>query len=167
MALEARIVTLTDSEDQPIAPRTDADAVAYDEGKYGEGILSSCAFKVLLKHEESDLQMIQESINLSKQETDILPSLPRGTGLVVANKNNTVVEFTMTPKEHDLITTDPADLRRRKKIRMEQMKNNQHTDTDSAYTNRFILNDIQPVYVLVDEANESRYTLMPEEDDEL
>ena len=143
------------------------DAVAYDEGKYGEGILSSCAFKVLLKHEESDLQMIQESINLSKQETDILPSLPRGTGLVVANKNNTVVEFTMTPKEHDLITTDPADLRRRKKIRMEQMKNNQHTDTDSAYTNRFILNDIQPVYVLVDEANESRYTLMPEEDDEL
>ena len=47
------------------------------------------------------------------------------------------------------------------------MKNNQHTDTDSAYTNRFILNDIQPVYVLVDEANESRYTLMPEEDDEL
>ena len=143
------------------------DAVAYDEGKYGEGILSSCAFKVLLKHEESDLQMIQESINLSKQETDILPSLPRGTGLVVANKNNTVVEFTMTPKEHDLITTDPADLQRRKKIRMEQMKNNQHTDTDSAYTNRFILNDIQPVYVLVDEANESRYTLMPEEDDEL
>ena len=31
MALEARIVTLTDNDDQVIAPRTDADAVLYDE----------------------------------------------------------------------------------------------------------------------------------------
>lgn len=30
MALDARIVTLTDNEDQLIAPRTDADAVSYD-----------------------------------------------------------------------------------------------------------------------------------------
>ena len=39
MALEARIVTLTDNEDQPIAPRTDANAVSYDENSTVKTIL--------------------------------------------------------------------------------------------------------------------------------
>lgn len=48
MALEARIVTLTDSEDQPIAPRTDADAVAYDENNTVKTILDRFANGIVL-----------------------------------------------------------------------------------------------------------------------
>lgn len=48
MALEARIVTLTDNEDQPIAPRTDSDAVAYDENNTVKAILDRFANGIIL-----------------------------------------------------------------------------------------------------------------------
>ena len=48
MALEARIVTLADNDNQPIAPRTDADAVAYDENNTVKDILDRFANGIVL-----------------------------------------------------------------------------------------------------------------------
>lgn len=48
MALDARIVTLTDNENQLIAPRTDADAVSYDENSTVKTILDRFANGIIL-----------------------------------------------------------------------------------------------------------------------
>lgn len=48
MALDARIVTLTDNKDQLIAPRTDADAVSYDENSTVKTILDRFANGIIL-----------------------------------------------------------------------------------------------------------------------
>lgn len=48
MALDARIVTLTDNDDQLIAPRTDANAVSYDENSTIKTILDRFANGMIL-----------------------------------------------------------------------------------------------------------------------
>lgn len=48
MALDARIVILTDNEDQLIAPRTDADAVMYDENSTVKTILDRFTNGIIL-----------------------------------------------------------------------------------------------------------------------
>lgn len=49
MSLEAKIVTLTNNADQPIAPRTDADAVSYNENSTVKDILDLFANGIILK----------------------------------------------------------------------------------------------------------------------
>lgn len=49
MSLEAKIVTLTNNEDQPIAPRTDADAVSYNENSTVKDILDLFTNGIILK----------------------------------------------------------------------------------------------------------------------
>ena len=48
MSLDAKIVILTDNTDQPIAPRTDANAVTYDENNTVKEILDRFANGIIL-----------------------------------------------------------------------------------------------------------------------
>ena len=94
------------------------DITMLDGGKYGEGIINSCSFKIILKHNESDMDMLANTMKLSAREAGSISGFARGTGLVIAGNNSVIVDFTLSPKEYDLITTDPRDLAARKKARL-------------------------------------------------
>lgn len=98
------------------------DITALDGGIYGEGIVNSCAFKIVLKHNEADEDMLINIMKLAPQEATLTPSFSRGSGLIVAGGNSVAVDFTLSPKEYDLITTDPRDLAKRKAEKLKGKK---------------------------------------------
>lgn len=94
-------------------------------GTYGEGIVNSCAFKIVLKHNEADIDMLVNIMKLSVKEAMLTIDFSRGTGLVVAGGDSIVVDFKLSPKEYDLITTDPRDLAKRKEQRIKELEEKQ------------------------------------------
>ena len=96
-----------------------SDLMAYQNGKFGKGILSACKTKIVLNLEPKEARAVQDALELTDSEIDKIIDLDKGKGMLIANNNNLMINFKSTPLEHDLITTDRADLER---IAHERMK---------------------------------------------
>ena len=90
------------------------DYFALRGGKFGESLLNNSHLKLLLKMEEAEALKLQEKLGLSDEETMQLIRCNRGQGLLCAGKTRIPVEIRASQKEHDLITTNRADLEKRK-----------------------------------------------------
>ena len=99
------------------------DITVLDNGMYGDGIINSCAFKIVLKHTSTDKNMLMQSMKLTEQEASETASFERGEGFVIANGNTIRIRFILTASEYAIITTDPRDLAMRKAY-AEQLKAN-------------------------------------------
>ncbi len=89
-----------------------SDLMAYQDGKFGKGILSACKTKIVLNLEPKEARAVQDALELTDSEIEKIINLEKGKGMLIANNNNVMVNFKSTPMEHDLITTDRADLER-------------------------------------------------------
>lgn len=86
------------------------DFFALSNGWYGRGILANAKIKFLMKTEETEIPTITEQLRLSPAESDQLQYFDRGEGLLIANRNHTVIKIVASPVEHAIITTDPDEL---------------------------------------------------------
>jgi type IV secretory pathway VirB4 component len=90
------------------------DFFALDDGKYGRAIINNSRLKIILQLEEDEAFRVQKVLSLSDEETMQIIRNQRGQGLLCANRNRISVEFRASQKEYDLITTNRADLIKKK-----------------------------------------------------
>lgn len=87
------------------------DFFALDGGVYGKGILGNARSKIVMRLERSEAKWVSELLELSGYESAQLTQFSRGQALLLANQNHLAIQVQASQPEHDLITTDPADLR--------------------------------------------------------
>lgn len=91
------------------------DYFALRDGKFGDTLLNNSRLKLLLQMEEAEALKLQEKLNLTDEEVMQIVRNGRGQGLLCAGKNRISVEIRASQAQHDLITTNRADLEKRVK----------------------------------------------------
>jgi regulator of replication initiation timing len=81
--------------------------------KVGESILANTATKILLAQDSATINLLGDVLHLNMKERNFLVTAKRGDGLLVLENTIRVpVSIKASPKEHDLITTNPDELRK-------------------------------------------------------
>lgn len=82
----------------------------------GKAIISNSSLQVLMKQSPSAVEKLQQVFNLSDGERNYLLNCDRGQGLFFAGSNHVGIQILSSQAEHELITSDPRDLERKKKM---------------------------------------------------
>lgn len=77
---------------------------------YGKAVLSNSSIQMLLKQGTSEVDLISQIFYLSEGEKELLLTADIGEGLFFAGQNHVAMKVLAAPFEHDLITSNPADL---------------------------------------------------------
>lgn len=87
-----------------------SDYFSYQDGRYGKAIINSAKIHICLGVKSKEAELIADYLDLSGEEKDRIAQANRGDALLIANRNHVVFKFKATKTEHDLITTDPAEV---------------------------------------------------------
>ncbi len=71
-----------------------------------EGLLADCSTRVIYRQESDQLAATARALGLSDVERDLLPALPRGTGLWTMPGSSLVVHHRLHPDEASVFDTD-------------------------------------------------------------
>ncbi len=78
--------------------------------EYGRAIASQSSLRILMKQDTTTIKGVTSEFNLSEYEESFLLTCGRGDALIIADQNHVAVRVVASPKEHPLITTNPAEL---------------------------------------------------------
>lgn len=78
--------------------------------EYGRAIASQSSLRILMKQDTTTIKGVTSEFNLSEYEESFLLTCGRGDALIIADQNHVAVRVIASPKEHPLITTNPAEL---------------------------------------------------------
>jgi conjugal transfer ATP-binding protein TraC len=84
-----------------------ADLVA---SKAGHAVLANTSYTFLLRQKPAVVGSVVKAFNLSKAERDHLLSAERGQGILILENEHQEIEVIASPKEHELITTNPDEM---------------------------------------------------------
>ncbi|KQY41395.1 ATP-binding protein [Cellulomonas sp. Root137] len=73
-----------------------------------QGLLADCSTRVIYRQESDQLSGTAGALGLTRPERDLLPVLPRGTGLWKMPHRTHVVHHVLHPAEVDVVDTDSA-----------------------------------------------------------
>ena len=73
-----------------------------------EGLLADCSTRVIYRQETDQLTAASAALGLTSTERDLLPALPRGTGLWKIPNRSYVVHHRLHPEEATVFDTDAA-----------------------------------------------------------
>lgn len=73
-----------------------------------EGLLADCSTRVIYRQESDQLTGTATALGLTRAERDLLPLLPRGTGVWKLPRRTHVVHHVLHPAEVDVVDTDTA-----------------------------------------------------------
>ncbi len=88
------------------------DFLAIDRGRE---IISNSSIQVLFKQAPSSIDIVGQTFNLSEGEKRLLLSVGVGQGLFFAGPTHVAMRVVASPEEHQLITSNPAELLSRQK----------------------------------------------------
>lgn len=88
------------------------------KSEYGKAIVTNSSIQILMKQSTSAVDKLKEVFYLSQGEKHLLLSAEVGEGLFFAGQNHVAMRVVASPEEHELITTDPRELLRRKEATM-------------------------------------------------
>jgi hypothetical protein len=81
--------------------------------KAGESILANTATKILLAQDNTSIMLLSEVLHLNLKERNLLTVAKKGDGLLILeNITRVPISIKASPAEHDLITTNPDELRK-------------------------------------------------------
>ncbi len=80
---------------------------------YGKAVLTNSSLQILLKQGTAEVDMIANTFYLTEGEKALLLSADVGEGLFFAGQNHVAVKVVAAPFEHELITSNPAELLKR------------------------------------------------------
>jgi type IV secretory pathway VirB4 component len=81
---------------------------------HGKAIVTNSSIQLLLKQSTAAIDRISEVFYLSEGEKRLLLSADVGEGLFFAGQNHVAIKVIASPEEHQLITTNPQELAKRK-----------------------------------------------------
>src|SRR6266567_6940098 len=92
------------------------------KNEYGKAVLTNSSIQMLLKQGTAEVDMITDTFYLSEGEKALLLSADVGEGLFFAGQNHVAMKVFAAPFEHELITSNPAELlkRQEEKERIQQ-----------------------------------------------
>lgn len=102
------------------------------KNEYGKAVLTNSSIQVLLKQGTAEVDQIAETFYLSEGEKALLLSADVGEGLFFAGRNHVAMKVFAAPFEHELITSNPVELLKRKqeKEKLAQATAAQNTSTN-------------------------------------
>jgi type IV secretory pathway VirB4 component len=77
---------------------------------YGKAIVTNSSIQILLKQSPAALDKVTQVFYLSEGEKHLLLSADIGEGLFFAGSSHVAVKVVASPNEHDLITSNPAEI---------------------------------------------------------
>ncbi|MBI4079174.1 MAG: ATP-binding protein [Candidatus Levybacteria bacterium] len=77
---------------------------------YGKAVLSNSSLQILLKQGTAEIDTVSKTFYLSQGEKELLLSATTGEGLFFAGQNHVGIKVVAAPFEHELITSNPAEL---------------------------------------------------------
>ncbi|MBI5045258.1 MAG: DUF87 domain-containing protein [Candidatus Levybacteria bacterium] len=83
---------------------------------YGKAVLTNSSIQVLLKQGTAEVDMVGETFYLSEGERELLLSADIGEGLFFAGQNHVALKVLGAPFEHDIISSNPADIIQRQAV---------------------------------------------------
>jgi hypothetical protein len=93
---------------------------------YGKPIVTNSAMQLLLKQAPSAIRFLQDAFNLTEGEKFILLNAGVGQGVFFAGQKHAAIQVVASPKEHEIVTTNPEEIAHRKEER-QQLKKGGHT----------------------------------------
>lgn len=84
------------------------------KNEMGRAIISNSAIQMLMKQSPSAIEKVQKVFNLSEGEKNFLMNCDQGQGLFFAGSNHVAIQVVSSQAEHELITSDPRDLEKRR-----------------------------------------------------
>ena len=79
----------------------------------GHTVLANSSVQLLMRQDSSTIDVVAQTFRLSTGEREFLLSCRKGEGLFFARGNHIALRVEASPMEHDLATTDPAELAQR------------------------------------------------------
>jgi hypothetical protein len=83
-----------------------AGAAGSETRALADGLLADCSIRVIYRQEVDQLPATAAALGLTAPERELLPSLPRGTGLWRIGSRGYVVRHALTRDEHAIVDTD-------------------------------------------------------------
>lgn len=81
---------------------------------YGKEIVTNSAIQILLKQHSAAIDLVGNTFYLSEGEKQLLLSADKGEGIFFAGQNHVAIQVIASKEEHDLITSNPEELLRKK-----------------------------------------------------
>ncbi len=85
--------------------------------EYGKPIVTNSSIQLLMKQSSASIPRLTEVFFLSEGERRLLMAADVGEGLFFAGQNHVAIRVIPSQKEHELITTNPIELERKRKER--------------------------------------------------
>ncbi len=82
---------------------------------YGKAVLSNSSIQILLRQGASEVDLVAKTFYLSQGEKELLLSAGVGEGLFFAGQNHVAMQIVSANFEHNLATTNPAEVATREK----------------------------------------------------
>ena len=82
--------------------------------KYGKPIITNSSIQILMKQSPATIEVVQKAFNLTDEERILLLETEIGEGIFFAGQKHVAMKVVASPKEHEIITTSPQELLRRK-----------------------------------------------------
>ena len=87
---------------------------------YGKAIVSNASIQFLMKQSTSSIPILTQTFYLSEGERQLLVSADVGEGVFFAGQNHVALRVIASPDEHQVITTNPEEIVRRREEKSEQ-----------------------------------------------
>lgn len=87
---------------------------------YGKAVLSNSSIQMLLKQSPSEIELVADVFYLTAGEKQLLLSSAIGEGLFFAGQSHVAMQVVAAPFEHQLITSDPAEIAKREAEKVAQ-----------------------------------------------
>ena len=87
-----------------------ADLVA---SKAGHAVLANTSYTFLLRQKPAVISAVAKTFNLSQTEREYLIAAEKGRGILILENEHQELEVIASPKEHELITTNPDEMIRK------------------------------------------------------
>ena len=87
------------------------DFFALDNGSYGTAIINNADTKILLHMSPDDCEQMSSIMHLTDSECEKIEAQKKGCGMISTGGARLFVKFKSSPFEHEVITTDPKELR--------------------------------------------------------
>lgn len=84
------------------------------ETPYGKEIVTNSAIQILMKQHSAAIDKVGETFYLSDGEKQLLLSADKGEGIFFAGQNHVAIQVIASEEEHNLITSNPEDILRKR-----------------------------------------------------